>query len=82
MKENRMNRKENKMTALAVTGQAAQPLQEGSIVSNFGAVVRVESIDAERGALVKIIPFIKDGVAQGGVGQRYYANPEKCEALH
>lgn len=70
------------MTATAIKGQAAQPFQVGDIVQNFGAIVRIESIDAERGLLVRIIPWQRwiDGrwVQQGGVGQRYFANPAKC----
>lgn len=60
--------------------QAARLLKVGSIVSNFGAVARVELL-TERGALLTIIPWTRDGVAQGGVGQRYYADPGKCEEV-
>jgi hypothetical protein len=59
----------------------AAGLKVGDIVENFSAVVRVEALDPERGALVKIIPFIRDNVAQGGVGQRYYAAPNLCRVL-
>lgn len=80
-----MNDKNENMTARAFKGQAAQPIEVGSIVSNFGAVVRVEQIDAERGLLVRIIPWQRwldtKWVQQGGVGQRYYANPAKCAPI-
>jgi len=58
----------------------AKNLQAGEIVKNFSAIVRVEVIE-ERGALVTIIPWTLNGVAQGGVGQRYYADPAKCSRL-
>jgi hypothetical protein len=74
--------KNAQMTARADKGQVARPIEVGDIVLNFGAVVRVEQIDAERGLLVRIIPWQRwDGarwVQQGGVGQRYFANPAKC----
>jgi hypothetical protein len=71
------------MTARADKGQVARPFQVGDIVSNFGAMVRVEQIDPERGLLVRIIPWQRwiEGrgwVQQGGVGQRYFANPAMC----
>lgn len=69
------------MSSQTSNGQVARPLNVGDIVENFGAVVRVESIDPERGALVSIIPFVRDGKAQGGVGQRYYANPALCSPV-
>jgi len=49
----------------------------GQVISNFGAIVRIVAIDSERGLLVEIIA--KDG--QGGVGQRYFANPKCCKAI-
>lgn len=72
------NQIKNNMTASAIKGHVARPLQVGSIVQNFGAVVRIDLI-TERGALVTIIPWVRDGIAQGGVGQRYYADLAKCE---
>ena len=45
----------------------AKNLQAGEIVKNFSAIVRVEVIE-ERGALVTIVPWTLNGVAQGGVG--------------
>ncbi len=71
----------NNMTATAIKGQAAQPYQVGDIVSNFGAIGQIELIDAERGLLVRIIPWVKDGVRQGGVGQRYFADPSCLRKL-
>ena len=53
----------------------------GEIVSNFGAVVRIEKLDNELGMLVQIIPAEKDGKTQGGAGQRFYANPAFCERI-
>jgi len=54
----------------------------GDIVENCGAIVRVEEIDPVRGLLVVIIPWTnKDGIAQGGVGQRYYAAADKCRLV-
>ncbi len=52
----------------------------GSIVSNFGAIARVDLI-TERGALLTIIPWTRNGVAQGGVDQQYYADLSKCEKV-
>jgi hypothetical protein len=48
----------------------------GQLVKNFGAIVRVIAIDSKLGLLVEII----DVNGQGGVGQKYYANPSKCSA--
>ena len=59
--------------------QVARAFQVGDQIVNFGAVCVVESVDAERGLLVKILPVVRRGVRQGGAFQRYYANPEKCE---
>lgn len=59
--------------------QVARAFQVGDQIENFGAVCVVESVDAERGLLVKILPVIRRGVRQGGAFQRYYANPAKCE---
>jgi len=54
----------------------------GSLVRNFGAEVEVlAEDDGLRGMLVKIAPVFRDGRRQGGAGQRYFANPEKCEIL-
>ncbi len=66
-------------SASQISSQAAG-LKVGDIVRNFGAVVRVDLI-TENGALVTIIPWTLNGVNQGGVGQRYYANPNKCEKV-
>jgi hypothetical protein len=60
--------------------QAARLLEVGDIVRNFGAIARVDLL-TERGALLTIIPWTLNGVAQGGVGQRYYADPSKCEEV-
>jgi hypothetical protein len=70
----------NNMTASALNGQVSQPLEVGNIVRNFGAIVRVDLL-TDRGALVTIIPWMLNGIQQGGVGQRYYADPVKCERL-
>ncbi len=48
----------------------------GQVLRNFGAIVKVVAIDSELGLLVEIIDFN----GQGGVGQKYYANPSKCIA--
>jgi hypothetical protein len=69
----KLSRKEQQMQA---------PFAVGSVVENFGAVVRVEALDSERGLLVVIIPWVcPTRGAQGGVGQRYYAQPAKCKLL-
>lgn len=59
--------------------QVARAFQVGDQIENFGAVCVVESVDAERGLLVKILPVMRRGVRQGGAFHRYYANPTKCE---
>jgi hypothetical protein len=69
------------MSKTLLQGQAAQPIQVGDIVSNFSAVVRVDELHAEYGALVTIIPWMRDGIMQGGIGQRYYADPSKCRVI-
>lgn len=75
----KMNNQKN-MTAYPVTGQVTRPIEVGNIVENFGAIARVDLI-TERGLLLTIIPWIKNGIAQGGVGQRYYADPARCERV-
>lgn len=69
------------MSTTLLQGQAAQPIQVGDIVENFSAVVRVDAIDTEYGALVTIVPWTRNGVMQGGIGQRYYADPNKCRVI-
>jgi len=68
------------MSNSASNSQVARLLKVGDIVSNFGAVARVDLI-TDRGALLTIIPWTRNGVQQGGVGQRYYADPAKCEEV-
>ena len=58
--------------------QVTRAFSVGDQIVNFGAVCVVESVDAERGLLVKILPVVRRGVRQGGAFSRYYANPEKC----
>jgi hypothetical protein len=58
------------LTMPEFTTQNAE-VKVGDIVSNFGAIVRVEAIDQQRGLLVRII-------AGGGKGSRYHADPAKC----
>lgn len=60
--------------------QALTPMV-GDIVENCGAIVRVDEVDPVRGLLVEIIPWTKDGVEQGGIGQRYYAAADKCRLV-
>lgn len=52
--------------------------KKGDLVLNFGAVVKVLEVDAVRGLLVKIVPL---GGRQGGAGQKYYAQPNKCSLV-
>lgn len=72
------------MCSLAVVNsnqqaETAQAFSVGDVLENFGAIVQVIApLDAERGQLVRIIPAVRNGVKQGGVGQRYFANPAKC----
>ena len=51
-------------------------IKVGDIIENFGAIVRVDEIEGNS-AFVTIIPWERDGVAQGGVGQRYVARLDK-----
>jgi|DEB0MinimDraft_6_1074348.scaffolds.fasta_scaffold03645_7 hypothetical protein len=51
-------------------------IKVGDIIENFGAIVRVDEIEGNS-AFVTIIPWRRDGVAQGGVGQRYVARLDK-----
>jgi hypothetical protein len=55
--------------------------QIGDRVQNFGAIVDVLAIDAERGLLVAFADVVENGVRQGGIGQRYYAEPAKCSPV-
>lgn len=65
-------RPQNQMTPIIKTCQIASQFKVGDIIENFSAICRVEAIDVERGLLVTI-------VADGGKGQRYYANPSLCK---
>jgi len=49
-----------------------------SLLVNFGALVRFIAIDTERGLLVEIADISRNGIGQGGAGERYYADPAKC----
>jgi hypothetical protein len=69
------------MSTTLLQGQAAQPIQVGDIVENFSAVVRVDEIHPEYGLRVTIVPWVKNGIQQGGVGQRYYADASKCRVI-
>jgi hypothetical protein len=51
----------------------------GQLVENFGAICVVTEIDAQRGVLLKIVKCTLNGVAQGGHGQQFYANPAFCK---
>jgi hypothetical protein len=51
-------------------------IKVGDIIENFGAVVRVDEIEGNC-AFVTIIPWERDGVAQGGVGHKYLARLDK-----
>jgi hypothetical protein len=61
--------------------QFPKNLVVGAVVENFGAIVRVEALDAERGVLVRVIPWFDGARSQGGVGQRFFADPSKCRVV-
>jgi hypothetical protein len=68
----RKTRPPNQMPPIIKICQVASQFKVGDIIENFGAICRVVAIDAQRGLLVTII-------ADGGKGQRYYANPSLCK---
>jgi hypothetical protein len=55
-------------------------IKAGDIIENFGAVVRVDEIEGNS-AFVTIIPWERDGVAQGGVGQKFLARLDKSTLI-
>jgi len=69
---------EKQMSSSTSNGQVTSPWNVGQVLENFNAVVEVKAI-TDLGLLVEIIPCFRNGVAQGGVGRRYYANPNLCK---
>lgn len=49
----------------------------GDLVENFGAIARVEAVDAERGLLLRAMP----GQGFRASEDRWYADPARCRPV-
>ena len=69
--------------AVAVWNEVSEkqkPFLPGDLVINFGAVCVVEGYN-NGDCLLKIVLCTKDGIVQGGHGQRYCAPPKNCRLV-